>query len=59
MQKELLEIALRYDHKEFKKELDRLCQVQIELTKSEIELENSKKEQREAQIISPTSPNFD
>ena len=58
LRKELLEIALRHDHKEFEKELDNLCQARIELTKSELELEDLQSQQQEAQILSPTNDSF-
>lgn len=39
LRNELLEIANRHEHREFKNELDKLCQVQIELTRLQVELE--------------------
>ncbi|CAG8539815.1 139_t:CDS:2 [Ambispora leptoticha] len=50
LQNELSEIANDHGHKEFEEELTNLCQVQIELTKSQVELENSRKQQSQIQI---------
>lgn len=57
LKKQLLEIALRHDHKDFEIELNKLCQVQAELTKSQMELEELQNKQWKAQIISSASPN--
>ncbi|CAG8532538.1 2974_t:CDS:1 [Ambispora gerdemannii] len=48
LQNKLSEIALRHGHKEFKTELDNLCQVKIELTKLQME-----QEQQQPQIQTP------
>ncbi|CAG8543657.1 3477_t:CDS:2, partial [Racocetra persica] len=56
LRKELLAIAFRHGHKEFETELDSLCQAQIDLTKSQIELEDLQNQQQETQILSPTLP---
>jgi len=45
LQNELSEVAIRHDHKEFKAELDNLCQVRKELTRLEIKLESLKAQQ--------------
>jgi len=58
LKKELLEIALRHDHKEFAKELDSLCQIQIELTKLQVQLKELQSKQQQAQILSPVKISF-
>jgi hypothetical protein len=53
LQNKLLEIAKEHKDKDFRTELDNLCQVQIELVKSQVELATLQEQQQSQIQISP------